>query len=257
MIRDDDAVDAILHAQRGILGREDAFQKNAPRSYLTQTRDDVPIQVRGTKLLGGHLRARIHGFAAQVFRRIDVAQLAIAGIDAGAAKLRFTIGRCGIIRRNDHCSSAGGFGAAHQLLRDVPLGRRIDLRPQPVASCLSDLFDRRRRDGGQDLQMIAGACRTCRSQLAVLMHHELAADGRECDRRRPAGAEQLHTRIDMRDLDQAPRANEPLVERAQIGTHGLIVVRSGIQISEMRGRQTASRQPLEFTEAQHLLRGGH
>src|SRR5437764_760311 len=96
--------------------------------------------------------------------------------------------------------SSSAFGARDEGFRNVPLVGGVELEPHRRAACRGDVLDRARGHGRKDHEMVARSCRLCGSDFAFGMKGLLAADRRDHDRARIAGAEDVGAHVELADV---------------------------------------------------------
>ena len=80
--------------------------------------------------------------------------------------------------------------------------------------------------------------------------------GRQVQRARPALAEDLQGRVQVRLVGEAPRVDLVVIEGGVVAHHGQIVVDAGGDVGVVRRGQGGARQRLEVHDVEHLVGGG-
>ena len=92
-------------------------------------------------------------------------------------------------------------------IQNLPFGvfRRTGTKEKPRGGVASGdhVFDRNRANGRQDLQMVSGFRCSCYGQFAVFVERTLVANWSQYDRRRPFGAEELDTHVNLPGIHKA------------------------------------------------------
>ncbi len=213
VVADDDAVDAVLKAQRRVLARLDAFQQHLHLRRAFEPLDVVPAQAAEPHAHLRHVDAVEHApHLERIGRHAGVARLADGIVVAIEALERFEIARRNVDGPGER-RAAGVLGALQHALRRRPVRRRVELKPTRPAARRRDVLDGEVRDGREYLQRVLALGRARDGDFALGVEHELRADGAEHDRRAQALAEHVDGQIDGADVDEPPRPQADLLER--------------------------------------------
>src|SRR5207302_29428 len=145
VVGDDQAVEAVFHAQRRVLVRQDALDEDLHARDLAHPLEEIPGHVR--RFHAGHARqvdAVVVGPAPRP--RHDsglVAVLAIPGVLAAQPEQSFLVAARHAVHGHDQHRAARGLGALDQRAGDVPAGRAVELKPDRSAARLGGVLGRR------------------------------------------------------------------------------------------------------------------
>ena len=256
MVGDDQAVEAVFHAQRRVLVRQDPLDEDLHARDVAHPLEEIPGHVR--RFHAGHARevdAVVVGPAPRP--RHDsglVAVLAIPGVLAAQPEQSFLVAARHAVHGHDQHRAASALGALDQRAGDVPAGRGVELKPDRRAARLGGVLDRRGGRSRKNLQMAAGFRRAGDGELALGMEELVASRRRNDDRRAPPAAEELAAHVDLGDVVEAARAQLELQEALAIGTQRDLVVDARGHVAEMRRGHGLARHRLEIEHVDRLGR---
>src|SRR5262245_35931526 len=132
VVRDDDAVGPVSHAELGVLARLDALHHQLHPRHALQPADDVPREPRGEEAADARqVQPLAHRFSADEpsQARLMTAR-ARPGVVARKPPFGLRVPPGGKIDGEHQHRAAGRFGTLHERLRDPPRVGRIKLEPE-------------------------------------------------------------------------------------------------------------------------------
>ena len=262
MVRDHDAVHAVLDTELGVFGGDYPFQEHLHGGDVAQPLDDVPgeagIVEAGEPAAPGdvlHLDPVEHALSRDVTRKAgNVADLALPLVEAGGERGADPVASGGKIHRQRDRRATGRLGAGDELFRHLEIGGRIKLVPDRFAPRLVHFLHGGGRHRGEQLEVLHRPRGAGHGDLALGVKRLLAPAGGDADGGRPAPVEDLHRHVGVRDVHQPTRPNPDPVERAAVLGKGAFAVHAGRHVAVVGGRQVALRQHPEVEDVRRLFR---
>src|SRR4051812_8653967 len=216
VVRHDDSVRAVRERTRGVLARDDALDEHLHRRRLLELVDVVPGESRD-----GHVHAFEVDAIEHVLRLVRTRRARL--VARSAKRIMFSVearARLEVSRR--HVDGQRERGAARVLRafdhaeRDVPVSRRVELKPNRRAARLAHVLDRVVANRREDLELVLRLRRARGGHLAFGIERLLRADGAEQDRGGIALPEELHGHVDVRYVDEPLRPERYFLEACAV-----------------------------------------
>ena len=259
VVGDDERVRPVLQREPRVVGGDDALGEQLPPDLLAQP---VEPRHRLVRRLQGRDPSHVEPgkqrrLEPHVMGVVLVAGATVAAVGAHRAQQRLVDAmRRACVERHDDGRAARALGAPDEAERDLPVIGRIQLLPGGGIGGADDL---RQRAGGAAAEHLARPARARGARdrdFALGKERAHAGHRRQVQRARPALAENLQGRVQVRLVGEAPRVDLVVIEGGVIAHHGQIVVDAGGDVGVMRRGQGGARQRLEVHDVEHLVGGG-
>src|SRR6202158_6101374 len=177
---------------------------------------------------------------------------AVAGVGAPQSDKSLPFRRRSHIQRHHDRGCARGLCPLDQTFGNLPALRGVELKPYRRAARGDGILDRGRRDGGQNLQMVAGFRGLGDGDLRIGMKGAVAAGRRNNDRAVVFRADDLGADVAFAGVDEPARAQLEFLENLAVGTQGYFVIDACGHVTEMRRRNVLLHHRLEVENVKRL-----
>ena len=251
MVRHDHTVDPVLERASGVVGGQDALHEQRQLRPRAQPVEVVPREPevrerrehrrgRREQILGRRaleLRQE-HGVAEELAAAFtaDERQVGVAEIPGAPAEGERVEG-------DDDCAVARLFGPRDEAGADVAIRDPVELEPAR-APCLGDLLERVRRGARDDQRHLRRRGRLRDTDLAFLGRDRQHSDGREQERRRRVGAEDVDRDVALDVAGEHPRLDPPPVECREVRAERRLAARTAGDVAESAGIELLLGRPL-------------
>jgi hypothetical protein len=216
VVAHDDAVDAMLEAERGVLARLNALEQHLHLRDALEPVHRRPAMAGHAHAHLGHVDAVKHApHQKRVRGHRRVAGLADRIVVAVETAHRREVARRDVDGPRDG-RAACVLGALQQSLVRGPVRQRVELQPARRAARGGHVLDGQARDRREHLQSVLRLRGTRDGHFAFGVEHLLCADGAEEDRCVEALAEHFHREIHVPDVDEPARPQAELLERRAV-----------------------------------------
>jgi hypothetical protein len=155
----------------------------------------------------------------------------------------------GRVEGDDQRRGATGLGAPDEAVDQRLVGAPVELHPVRGAAHLGGaLLHRSAALVGEDVRDARAGGRAGRVQVGVRVYQLPGADGCQEQRRREAGAEQVHRQVTGRSAVRHARHDRPAVERGAVVAHRASLAGASGDVSPALRRGDPLRDPLERGE---------